>query len=183
MATRQRGSTGPGRGTSSSARPARSSRPGRKEAARPDGSGGSRFTARAFVMLIVMVLLIASYTASFRTWWQQRQEMHATQLQIEASKDAIDELKDDARRWDDPAYVEQQARDRFGWVMPGEVGYRVIDADGEVEGDVPQLSEPPSDDSPQWYDQLWRSVEVAGQEPVEPTKPAETPDAPLQDAG
>ena len=132
------------------------------------------------VLLGVMVLLIASYTASLHTWWQQQQEIRSTEAKIETQKAAIAELQDDAARWDDPAYVEQQARARFGWVLPGEVGYRVVDADGEVEGDVPQLAEPPSEKSSEWYEKLWESTKVAGQEPVKPTAPPEDPNQPLQ---
>ncbi len=132
------------------------------------------------VLLAVMVLLIASYTASLHTWWQQQQEIRSTEAKIESQKNAIAELEDDAARWDDPAYIEQQARARFGWVLPGEVGYRVVDADGEVEGDVPQLAEPPSEKAPEWYEKLWDSTKVAGQEPVKPTAPPEDPNEPLQ---
>ncbi|GAA1738927.1 hypothetical protein GCM10009710_19030 [Aeromicrobium alkaliterrae] len=132
------------------------------------------------VLLAVMVLLVASYTAQVHTWWQQRQEIRATTAEIEIRQATIDGLEDDAARFDDPAYVEQQARERFGWVLPGEVGYRVIDADGQVEGDVPQLADPPSDAEPAWYGQLWESVKVSGQKPEPKAPPAdETPQAPL----
>ncbi|RYI99789.1 MAG: septum formation initiator family protein, partial [Actinomycetales bacterium] len=128
-----RGSTGPGRGKTPSpasrtrgaagrpTRPSRSTtsssatrRPGQRAPRTPSGAGGSRFTTRAMVLLAVMVLLIASYTASLHTWWQQQQEIRSTEAKIETQKSAIAELQDDAARWDDPAYVEQQARARFG---------------------------------------------------------------------
>ena len=126
-----------------------------------------------------MVLLIASYATLLHTMWQQRQDIRATEAEIEMRKSAIAELEDDAARWDDPAFVEQQARERFGWVLPGEVGYRVVDADGEVQGDVPQLADPPSDAPPAWYDQLWESVKVAGTEPEQSPTPTEDPTQPL----
>ncbi len=181
MATGPRGSKGPGRGTSSgpSARARTGGRGGPKAKAAPSGAGGSRFTTRALVLLVVMVLLIASYTASLHTWWQQRQEIRATEAEIEWRKTQIAELTDDAQRWDDPAFIAQQARERFGWVLPGEVGYRVLDADGEVEGDGPQLTEPEGDLEPTWYGQLWESVEVAGLEQVATPNPVEVPDVPL----
>ena len=130
-----------------------------------------------------MLLLIASYTSSLRTWWQQRQEIRTTEAQIAASKDAIEQLEDDAQRWDDPAYVKQQARERFGWVLPGEVGYRVIDADGVVEGEVPELAKPPTTEPPPWYDQLWTSVQVAGQDPKDRAEQEQLPDEVLEDSG
>jgi hypothetical protein len=79
---------------------------------------------------------------------------------------AIVDLKDQVARWDDPAYVKQQAKERFGWVSPGEVGYRVIGSDGKVQGaDVPTLDAPPQASDPAWYDKLWGSVKEAGKEP------------------
>jgi hypothetical protein len=36
------------------------------------------------------------------------------------------------RRWEDPAYIRSQARDRLYYVMPGEVSYLVMDA-GKVD--------------------------------------------------
>ena len=67
-------------------------------------------------------------------------------------RDAIGQLKDTKARFDDPAYIKQQARARFGWVMPGEVGYRVIGSDGSVQGEVPTLDAPPSAQDRPWYD-------------------------------
>ncbi len=76
-------------------------------------------------------------------------------------------------RWDDPAYVKQQAKERFGWVSVGEVGYRVLGSDGTMQGaDVPTLDSPTQAASPQWYDKLWGSVKEAGKEPA----PAPTTD-------
>ena len=90
-----------------------------------------------------------------------------------ASK-AIADLEDQIDRWDDPAYVKQQAKERFGWVTLGEVGYRVIGSDGKVQGaDVPTLDSPrAAATSPQWYDKLWGSMKEAGKEPA----PAPTTD-------
>lgn len=97
-------------------------------------------------------------------------------------KQAITDLEDQKQRWDDPAYVKQQAKERFGWVSPGEVGYRVIGSDGKVQGaDVPTLDSPAQAKAPQWYDKLWGSVETAGKEPAAPKKNQPNPDKVLKD--
>ena len=57
---------------------------------------------------------------------------------------------------------------------------RQVVAVPSIWGDVPQLAEPPSEKPPEWYEKLWDSTKVAGQEPVEPTAPPEDPDQPLQ---
>lgn len=113
----------------------------------------------------IVLLLLASYTSSFHAWWQQRQEIQSTRAEIVMRTDAIKELQDDKTRWNDQAFVEQQARERFGWVLPGEVGYRVIGSDGRVQGNVPTLDAPPVPKSKQWYDRLWGTVEQSGKAP------------------
>ena len=127
----------------------------------------------------VVLLLVASYTSALHAWWEQRGEIQSAKAEIVMRRDAISRLKDTKARFDDPAFIEQQARARFGWVMPGEVGYRVIGSDGSVQGDVPTLDAPPSVKERQWYDTLWGSVEQAGQEPKK-VAPAADPDEVLK---
>jgi cell division protein FtsB len=143
------------------------------------GRQAPRFTTRAVVLLSVVLLLVASYTSALHAWWAQRGEIQSARAEIVMRREAINELKDTKARFNDPAYVKQQARARFGWVMPGEVGYRVIGSDGSVQGEVPTLGEPPVAHQRQWYDTLWVSVQKAGQKPPK-AKPAENPDEVLK---
>lgn len=125
-------------------------------------SAAPRFTGRALVLLLVALLLVGSYTSAMRAWWNQRAELQQARAEIAMRRDAIRELEDTKRRFDDPAYVQQLARERFGWVMPGEVGYRVIGSDGEIQGDLGVLAEAETPRDRRWYDTLWASVEAAG---------------------
>lgn len=142
---------------------------------RVSSGSGPQLTTRAIVLLAVTLLLVGSYTTTLHAWWEQRGDIQASKAQIASTKAEIGFLEDEKARWEDPAYVKQQARARFGWVMPGEVGYRVIGADGVVRGDVPTLDEPPEAKSPQWYDKLWGSVEQSGKTPK--AKKTEDPNA------
>ena len=147
-------------------------RPARRPTARTQGSraepgeeprGRSRLTARAGVLLLVLLVLVISYASSLRAWLQQRAEIEAARADIARTQASVNELEREKQRWEDPAYVQQQARERFGWVLPGEVGYRVIDADGTTLGAPapPAIlaEQPPSDD---WYDDVWGSIRAAG---------------------
>lgn len=127
------------------------------------------------MLLSVILLLIASYTSSMHAWWENRQEIQTLKAQKAQYGDDIAKLNDTKRRFDDPAFVRQQARERFGWVLPGETGYRVIGADGQVQGDVPTLDEPPSPAAKPWYESLWGSVQEAGREPEATPTPTPTP--------
>ena len=133
------------------------------------------------MLLSVVLLLIASYTSTLHAWWQQRSEIQSTKAEIVMRKQAIAGLEDQMNRWDDPAYVKQQAKERFGWVSPGEVGYRVIGSDGKVQGaDVPTLDAPAQVTPPAWYDKLWGSVKEAGKEPDAVAPPEPEPDKVLK---
>ncbi|MEJ7633835.1 septum formation initiator family protein [Aeromicrobium sp.] len=133
------------------------------------------------MLLSVVLLLIASYTSTLHAWWEQRGDIQATKAEIVMKKQQIVDLEDQKVRWNDPAYVKQQAKERFGWVTPGEVGYRVIGSDGAVKGEVPTLDAPPqAAATTPWYDKLYGSVKESGKTP-KPAKPTTDPDKVLKD--
>ena len=120
-------------------------------------------------MMSIVLLLLASYTSSLHAWWSQRQDIQSEKAEIVMRHNAIKALREDKARWLDRAFVEQQARERFGWVLPGEIGYRVIGSDGKVEGNVPTLDAPPVPKTKQWYDRLWGTVVESGKPPKKAT--------------
>jgi cell division protein FtsB len=140
---------------------------------------GPRFTGRAIILLSVVVLLVASYTSALHAWWDQRAEIHAKQAEIVQRRETIQRLENTKRRYEDPAFIERQARERFGWVMPGEVGYRVIGADGKIQGELPAPADVPKPTVTRWYNVLWGSVEAAGRDPHD--TPAADPDKVLKE--
>ncbi|MFG1818405.1 septum formation initiator family protein [Kribbella sp. NPDC049174] len=157
-------------------------------ASEPVRTRGSRnLTGRAAVVLLVLGALIVSYAQSLRVWFDQHQQITALQQEIRDREKRVGELNDEIARWEDDAYVKAQARQRLGWVMPGEVGYRVIGADGKPIGAPPEPTTPSDasaeEQKPTWYTKLWGSVEGAGEpavpatpKPVKPTpKPILTP--------
>ena len=143
---------------------------------------GPQLTTRAVVLLTVVLLLIASYTTTLHAWWEQRSDNQQTRALIASTKVSLLDLEDQKKRWEDPAYVKQQAKERFGWVLPGEVGYRVIGTDNVIQGaDVPQLDAPAEATSPEWYDKLWGSVKESGKTPTRPKATEPVPDKVLKD--
>jgi cell division protein FtsB len=138
-------------------------------------AGRARLTGRAAILLLVLAVLAVSYASSTRAWLRQRDEIAGLTAQIAASQAAIDSLQQERHRWSDPAYVKAKARERFGWVMPGETGYRVIDDDGQtLAGGSSQLSDPVAPSSgggPEWWQRAWSSVVVAGEPEQAPPEP------------
>ena len=81
--------------------------------------------------MLVLAVLMVSYASSMRAYFEQRHHMDDVQRDIAESRANIKALQREKARWDDPAYVRAQARQRFGWVLPGEIAYQVIDEDGK----------------------------------------------------
>ena len=103
-----------------------------------------RFTNRMAILVLVLAVLVVSYASSMRAYLQQRSHINDLRAQIDSSERDIKALEREKRRWADDAYVETQARERFGWVMPGETSYQVIDRDGKPLERGDELTDPSS---------------------------------------
>lgn len=165
-------STGPGRTPRRSRASGRASSPASAtepveipESDLPRVRWGVRLTRRALVMVIVVVALAISFGGSLRIYLSQQHDLAVAEQQIRERSSEIADLQSELARWDDPDYVKSQARERLGWVMPGETGYRVVGPDGKpLGGGVVIESEqrlPASEHDPVWWDRLWGSVQTA----------------------
>ncbi len=123
------------------------------------------------MLLLVLAVLAVSYASSMRAWLKQRSDVNSLNAQIADQKAEVAALRQDKRRWRDPAYIETQARLRFGWIMPGETGYRVLGPDGEVLTDGgSELSDPstPADaEHAEWWEGQWEGLVGAGKDPAD----------------
>ncbi len=122
--------------------PARRSGPGPRGARRPasgaaarDAPARPRFTGRAAVLVLVLALLMVSYASSMRAYLDQRRHLaDAEREHRRAPRRRSTGSSREKKRWHDPAYVRTMAHQRFGWVMPGEIGFQVLDDDGKPTG-------------------------------------------------
>ena len=143
----------------------------------PSGAGARRprFTGRAAILVLVLAVLAVSYASSMRAYLQQRAHIQELRSQIAQREANIDELEREKRRWRDPAYVQAQARERFGYLMPGETSYVVLDANGKPLESRTSLTDPSTvaDRTPTaWWTNEWKSVELAGLPPKPQAPPA-----------
>ena len=148
-----------------------------------DGTGGSRLTGRAAILLLVMLVLLISYASSLRAWLQQRADTEQAREEIAEAQQGIDHLEREKQRLQDPAYIKTLARDRFGWLLPGETGYTTLDRDGNVLGEENELTDPDArggddGDDREWFAEVWGSVRSAGDEPADESDDAEPENKP-----
>jgi len=143
------------------------------------GKRGFHFTWRLVALAGVLVILLVSYTTSLRVYFNQQSQLAATRAQIQAAQQSIGDLHDQLTRWQDPAYVKAQARERLGWVVPGEIGFQVIGADGKPLGGgtaIDSSSSGSADEQSQtWWSRLMGSAAAADDPtPVATTAPSGT---------
>ena len=152
----QAGRAAPRRGRDASARPgARRTGVTRTRAPQP----GGRFTGRAVVLALVFVALILAYAYPVRTYLHQRAQIAELTDSAQAQRRHIDKLRDRRAKWDDPKYVESQARRRLRMVRPGDKVYAVYGDPKGSGGKGDKDHRVRSHGS--WYGKVWSSVQDA----------------------
>ncbi|QUR68675.1 FtsB family cell division protein [Mycobacterium spongiae] len=117
------------------------------------------FTARrAAVLAAVVCVLTLTIAGPVRTYFAQRTEMDQLAATEAALRQQIAELEAQEGRLADPAYIAAQARERLGFVMPGETPFQV---QLPATAAVPQ--QPGSDEvtrakNEPWYTSLWHTI-------------------------
>jgi cell division protein FtsB len=93
-----------------------------------------RITGRlnSYTLALLAVILVGIFTLapSIQIWYEQRQEIADFKALVEQAKVELEDMEAERLRWDDEVYIRAQARDRLYFVMPGEVSFLVMDADG-----------------------------------------------------
>lgn len=137
---------------------------------------------RVVAFIAVLGALALFVTPTLRGYLEQRAQISDLREDVAQREADIAGLEGELEDWQDPAFIERQARDRLRFVMPGEVSYTVIDDTAEqvmaeqlpgiATGDAESLALP-------WYGEVWESVVSTGD--PEPEEPVE--EAPLEPTG
>lgn len=138
------------------------------------------FTARrAAILAAVVCVLTLTIAGPVRTYFAQRTEMRQLAASEAALREQIAELEGQKAKLADPVYIAAQARERLGFVKPGDIPYQVqlpesaaaaIDsAPGGPQGGTARSGDP-------WYTALWHTIADTPHGP--PSGPAPAPPAP-----
>lgn len=91
-----------------------------------------RLSGFTVLMLVLVVLAVIVLAPNLRILIEQRQTIAALEASVAETKQSVEELTEDVARWEDPAYIESQARERLYYVYPGDVSYLVLGANDET---------------------------------------------------
>lgn len=122
-----------------------------------------------FIAVIIMTLGTIQLASTFHTYALNLAELNSLRSQEAALSVQKAELENDIARWKDKAYITAQARERLGFVFPGERSVRVLHP--EVVGGEDstaakdQKTNSSSSTNLPWYKEIMASISKAD-EPV-----------------
>lgn len=85
-----------------------------------------RFSGFTALMLAILVLAVIVLAPNLKILIEQRAQIAELQQSVDDASTSVADLTDEVARWDDPAYIESQARERLYYVFPGDVSYLVV---------------------------------------------------------
>ncbi|ARH91570.1 MULTISPECIES: FtsB family cell division protein [Streptomyces] len=116
----------------------------------------NRLTGRAALLALVMCSLVVALAYPIRQYVSQRSDIADQRRKAQDAGAALERLREQKARWQDPEYVRQQARRHLHYVRPGETGYLVRDGSGTSTAPKgSQAAQRP------WYENLWSAVDAA----------------------
>ena len=135
-----------------------------------------RISGFTFMILLLLVLRVVVLAPSLKLLIEQQQQISSLQKSVTDQKKDVSNLKDQVARWDDPAYIVAQARNRLMFVYPGEYSYLVIDkGEKQTTTDGAPISTHIQDTKVDWLQSLQSSLLTSGLS----TAPKSTLDSPL----
>ncbi len=97
-------------------------KPGKATARKKNSAGPIAF----FVSLFIVALGTIQLVSTFHTYALNLAELNGLKREEASLVAQKQELENDIKRWDDKAYVTAQARERLGFVFPGETAVHVL---------------------------------------------------------
>ena len=127
------------------------------------------FTARrAAVLAGVVCVLTLTIAGPVRTNFAQRTEMQQLSASETALRHQIADLEQRKGKLADPAYIAAQARERLGFVMPGDTPFQVqLPPTGAVTSAAGEQPAKATGNEP-WYTSLWHTIAAAPHLPSAP---------------
>lgn len=164
---KQRTPTQPGNQRARQTRPPASERFNKKLNIRfSSGEKTRQFSLRTLAVLFFAVIGIVLVASPLNQYLDQQQEKRELLQQLHDTTARVELLEQEIARWQDDDFVRSQARERLGYVMPGETLYLVSDPDeGTPEELLAQRTQEVNDRRRQatpFYATMWDSVVIAG---------------------
>ncbi|HWG13020.1 MAG TPA: septum formation initiator family protein [Streptosporangiaceae bacterium] len=119
----------------------------------------TRLTGRAALLAVVMCAIALSLAYPVREYIGQRRQIDQLLASQQSLSAQVKNLQAQQKRFSDPSYIEQQARDQLHMCLPAEKCYVIIGNNSPAPDATPQQARTVSP----WYSKVWGSVKKANQ--------------------
>jgi cell division protein FtsB len=119
-------------------------------------------TGRALVLGGVVILLVVLLASPLHRFLQSRSDVQNAARQLRDDQSQLTELRRQQALWNDPGYIQRQARERLQFAMPGDTVYVVVDKG--AKSDIEKTAGTGASSKSQgktWNERLWDSVQAA----------------------
>jgi cell division protein FtsB len=114
-------------------------------------------TGRALVLGTLVILLLVVLASPLNRYFQSRSALNDAAHKLKDDKARVAQLSKQLKQWSDPGYIQQQARERLQYAMPGDTVYVVV-GKGQ-RNDIDKTSgRVDRSDQAGWNAKLWNSV-------------------------
>jgi cell division protein FtsB len=132
---------------------------------------------RAAILAVVVCVLTLTIAGPVRTYFAQRAEMNQLKAAETQLRSQIEDLEQQKVKLADPVFIAAQARERLGFVMPGDIPYQVQLPPSAAQPVAPGTEGAPVKSNDPWYTALWHTIADAphGLSPVMTPAPEAPP--------
>ncbi|HTY72441.1 MAG TPA: septum formation initiator family protein [Actinomycetes bacterium] len=110
------------------------------------------------MLFVVLTALGLTLAWPARQYVEQRRQIASLRSQARETQQRVSLLQQQEQAWNDPQYVEAQARQRLHFVLPGEKAYVLLQPAAHAADEPKALTRVAT---VPWYSALWQSVDEA----------------------
>ena len=119
-------------------------------------------TGRALVLGAVVVLFVVLLASPLSRYLGSRSGIQSAATQLQHDRAQLAQLTRQKARWSDPGYIQQQARSRLQYAMPGDTVFVVVDKGAPTQIERTTVRGSAADQAGQaWNTRLWNSITTA----------------------
>ncbi len=118
-------------------------------------------TGRALALGALVVLLVVVLASPVHRYLASRTDVNSAARLLHDDRHQLVELSNQKALYSDPGFIQQQARKRLSFAMPGDTVFVVVDKGAKSEIEQTRSKASSAKTGGPWNDRLWNSIRAA----------------------
>ena len=121
-----------------------------------------RGSGRTLALSAIFFILALTIAPPIQHYFTQRAQINSLRAQVNSDSKALQAAQKELLLWQDPDYINSQARERLHFVLPGERQYIVTDSTSRTSQNQSTLVADNVPENQPWYTRLIASITETG---------------------